>query len=122
MLVDANSPTGWFGTEWNWQGHNGAAKIGYPQGVERGEIIQVHRGGLARNNSIVSLRHGNLADPRGGSGGAWVTPYAANFGDDTNYAISVSSFVYNSQPGVQFGPYFDGAFRQLFQYVERGCK
>jgi Trypsin len=124
ILVDKPSRTGNFGTEWGWQGeYSDAAKIGYPGGVDDGEVIQVEKGPIAFVDGVVQMKHGNTADQGGSSGGAWIGKFSdAEGNDDGNYIISLESFGYDEEPGVDYGPYLDENFKSLWDYVENGCK
>lgn len=124
ILVENPSRTGNFGTHWGWRGaYNEANKIGYPGGVSNGEIIQVEHGPIAFVDGVVQMKHGNPADQGGSSGGAWVGQFHDVEGNnDGNYIISVESFGYDGEPGVDYGPYLDGNFKDLWDYVENGCQ
>ena len=121
ILVGEDSQNGWFGTAWGWQQYNEATKIGYPGGILDGQVIQVDQGPIKVENGIVELRHGNQADQGGSSGGAWIGDYSSQKGN-YNHIISVESFGYDGQPGVDYGPYFDGRLKILWDFVENGCK
>lgn len=124
IRVDNPSRTGNFGTHWGWRGaYNVANKIGYPGGVSNGEIIQVEHGPIAFVDGVVQMKHGNQADQGGSSGGAWIGAFSDREGNnDGNYVISVESFGYEGEPGVDYGPYLDENFKDLWDYVERGCR
>lgn len=124
IRVDNPSKTGNFGTHWGWRGeYNEASKIGYPGGVADGEVIQVEHGPISFVDGVVQMKHGNQADQGGSSGGAWIGDYSnAEGSDDGNYVISVESFGYDEEPGVDYGPYLDANFKDLWDYVENGCK
>ncbi|MCB1499600.1 MAG: trypsin-like serine protease [Bauldia sp.] len=124
IRVDKPSRTGNFGTHWGWRGaYNEANKIGYPGGVADGEVIQVEHGPIAFVDGVVQLTHGNTADQGGSSGGAWIGQYSdAEGNNDGNYIISVESFGYDEEPGIDYGPYLDENFKSLWDYVENGCK
>jgi hypothetical protein len=123
ILVDADSADGFFGTQWNWKGlHNRATKIGYPNGVEGGELMQVLNGALTFENGVIAMRHGNLLDGHGSSGGAWVALYTPVFNPSANYAVSITSFTIANRPGTSFGPYFTNEFKSLFDFAARGCR
>ena len=124
IRVDNPSRTGNFGTHWGWRGqYNDGVKIGYPGGVENGEIIQVERGPLAFVDGVVQMKHGNAADQGGSSGGAWIGAFSDREGNnDGNYVISVESFGYVEEPGIDYGPYLDENFKDLWDYVENGCR
>lgn len=124
ILVETPSSTGNFGTHWGWRGaYSDANKIGYPGGVANGEVIQVEHGPIAFVDGVIQMKHGNTADQGGSSGGAWIGNYSNVEGNDEgNYVISVESFGYEEEPGVDYGPYLDQNFRDLWQYVENGCR
>jgi V8-like Glu-specific endopeptidase len=123
IRVDGPSQTGNFGTHWNWRGeYSDARKIGYPGGVADGEIIQVEQGPIAFVDGVVQMRHGNTADQGGSSGGAWIGKYTDGDSDDANYVISIESFGYDEEPGIDYGPYLTEDFRSLWDYVENDCQ
>jgi|WetSurMetagenome_2_1015567.scaffolds.fasta_scaffold01293_12 hypothetical protein len=43
----------------------------------------------------------------GSSGGPWIVKYTPGVGGSTNYANSVTSYIYTAEPKQIFGPYFD---------------
>jgi len=123
IQVNADSKTGWFGTEWNWQGaYSRATKIGYPVGISSGEVIQVLSGPIAVGEGLVQLSHGDPNQQGGSSGGAWIGDYDTQNDANRNHVISVESFGFKDKPGVDYGPYFDGRVKQLYDYVSNGCK
>ena len=116
------STTGHFGTHWGWSGnYDGAIKIGYPGGVADGQVMQVETGPIRFVEGVVELTHGNEADQRGSSGGAWIGTAGGNVPQD-HYIISVESFGFPDQPGVDYGPYLTEEFKDLFDYVQNGCQ
>ena len=122
ILVTEDTETGWFGTQWNWEGnYDASTKIGYPVGVMKGEVIQVEHGPISIEDGIVELRHGNKAEQGGSSGGAWIGDYNSAKGD-FNHVISIELFGYDDKPGVDYGPYFDDRIKTLYDYVNNGCK
>ncbi len=122
LLVDGQSPFGYFGTYYNWASVDNATKIGYPTAVQRGEIIQVDSGPIWLDSGMVGMRQGNLADQRGSSGGAWILGLSDTLSDGANRVISVTSVEIVNMPGLLYGPYFTEAFRTLYDYTARGCK
>ncbi len=120
IRVTEDSKNGWFGTRRNWAGLDRATKIGYPGGVLNGQVIQVDAGPISVTDGIVQLKHGNMADQGGSSGGAWISDFKPGSAD-LNHIISVESFGYDEEPGVDYGPYFDGRLKILWDYVEGGC-
>lgn len=123
IKVDKPSKTGYFGTHWNWDGqYSDAVKIGYPGGVENGEVIQVEKGPIQFVEGVVQLTHGNPADQGGSSGGAWIGAFSDGNNTDANYIISVESFGVDGQPGIDYGPYLNEEFKSLFDYGENGCQ
>jgi Trypsin len=122
LLVEGQSTFGYFGTYYNWSGVNTATKIGYPIAVQHGEIIQVDSGQVWLDSGMVGMRHGNLADQRGSSGGAWILGLSDTLSDGANRVISVTSLETVNQPELIYGPYFTDAFRSLYDYTARGCK
>ena len=123
ILVNEDSKTGWFGTEWDWQGaYKTATKIGYPVGIARGEVIQVLPGPISVSEGIVELRHGDPNKQGGSSGGAWVADYDTQADPKHNHIITIESFGFEGQPGVDYGPYFDDRVKQLYDHVSNGCK
>ncbi len=116
---------GHFGTQWGWWGHHGSApKIGYPQDIEHGEIIQVDFGRLVsgRLPGIVGLIHNNTRNQHGSSGGAWVGNYDPSETPQSNYVISVTSHFVGDDRTSSFGPYFDENFANLLNFTGRGCR
>jgi len=123
ILVDQPSRTGYFGTHWGWAGaYDKATKIGYPGGISDGQVIQVDQGPIQFVEGVVQLKHGNTADQHGSSGGAWVADYSGGDNSDANYIISVESFGVEDQPGIDYGPYLNADFKDLWDYVENGCQ
>jgi hypothetical protein len=122
ILVDGESPTGYFGVEWNWGKYKDGTKIGYPGGIEDGEVIQVDKGPLSLIDGLVEMKHGNEADQGGSSGGAWVAKYTNAKDKKSNYIISVESFGFEGIPGIDYGPYLDDNFKGLWDYVANDCK
>ncbi|MCB1496167.1 MAG: trypsin-like serine protease [Bauldia sp.] len=123
IKVDKPSKTGYFGTHWDWQGqYNDVTKIGYPGGVENGEVIQVEKGPIQMVEGVVQLKHGNPADQGGSSGGAWIGKFDSGNNNDANYIISVESFGIDGQPGIDYGPYLNDDFKSLWDYGENGCQ
>jgi hypothetical protein len=123
ILVSDDSKTGWFGTQWDWEGtYKDATKIGYPVGIDKGEVIQVLPGPISVSEGIVELRHGDPNEMGGSSGGAWIGDYDTKGAAEHNHIISLESFGFDGKPGVDYGPYFDDRVKQLFDYVSNGCK
>jgi hypothetical protein len=123
LLLDHESTTGYFGARWNWEGVDGLTKIGYPRGIRDGEVIQVDQGQASVNGGLVALNHGNTADQHGSSGGAWIADFQYDStAHGMNQVASVQSFNYGALPGTEFGPYLNDDFKELWDYVERGCK
>ncbi len=121
--VDTDSKTGWFGTQWDWQGdYKSATKIGYPVGISKGEVIQVLPGPITIDSGLVELRHGDPNEQGGSSGGAWIGDYDSKGDPNHNHIISIESFGFEGKPGVDYGPYFDDRVKKLFDYVSNGCK
>jgi hypothetical protein len=63
-----------------------------------------------------------MANQHGGSGGAWLGDYATSFSPSSNHVASVSSFGYDREPGVLYGPYLNDRFKVLRTYVANGCR
>ena len=123
IQVNEDSKNGWFGTQWDWKGeYKTATKIGYPSGISEGQVIQVMPGPIDVSDGIVQLRHGDPSEQGGSSGGAWIGDYDTKGDPDHNHIISVESFGFKDQPGVDYGPYFDDRVKQLYDYVSNGCK
>ncbi len=122
-LVDGESKTGWFGTQWDWQGtYKNANKIGYPSGVDQGEVMQVVGGPITVGEGLVQMKHGDPNKQQGSSGGAWIGDYDTKGDPEHNHIISVESFNFADQPGVDYGPYFDDRVKKLYDYVSNGCQ
>jgi hypothetical protein len=126
LLADSPSVTGWFGMTWDWQGkYNNATKLGYPKGIIGGKLIQVDAGPLdfeEFGQNVISLHHGRNEEQGGTSGGAWVADFSYSSAASSNHIISVSSHTRGDDESVLYGPYFDDNFRELFDYVSRGCR
>jgi len=123
ILVDGDSKTGYFGTQWNWQGeYDNAAKIGYPTSMEDGEVIQVEKGPINIQDGIVQMNYGNPADQGGSSGGAWIGGFTDASGTEGNHVISLQSFHFEDETGVGYGPYLTDAFRKLWLFTANGCQ
>jgi hypothetical protein len=118
---------GHFGYQWGWWGqYNGVPKIGYPQDIEGGEVIQVEFGKLFQSGrrNIVGLYHNNPRNQEGSSGGGWIGKFETS-GDNSqsNYVISVTSHYWGDDKTKSYGPYWDGNnFQKLMAYTNRGCK
>ncbi|HLL29278.1 MAG TPA: hypothetical protein VKT73_16695 [Xanthobacteraceae bacterium] len=123
ILVDHESITGHFGARWNWEGIEQLNKIGYPGGMFDGEILQVEQGPISVSNGIVAIQHGNTAEQGGSSGGAWIADFKyGSTASGANQIASIESFGIPALPGVDFGPYLTDDFKELWDYVERGCE
>ncbi|HET7716425.1 MAG TPA: hypothetical protein VFK86_12445 [Bauldia sp.] len=124
LKVLGRSKMGHFGTHWNWAGeYREANRVGYLVGNGNAEVATVDRGRIAVSDGIVMLRHGNNRDQAGISGAAFIGGFTQNESrEDGNYVISVDSFSYREEPGVNYGPYFTADFKDLFDYAERGCQ
>ncbi len=121
LLTGESSATGHFGwsAQYDVSAFNPVIRIGYPIGLLSGKVIQVDVGQLSRQSAgILELRHGDPADQRGSSGGAWVGNYSGSSAGDTNRVISVNSFHQKPVRNVEYGPYFDNAFTDLLQYIQ----
>jgi len=116
---------GYFGLESGWWGrHNTVPKIGYPHGVEQGEVIQVQFGRLIRGHHpfVVGLKYDDVRDPGGSSGGAWVGKYEPTRNPQANRIISVESHG-TGEKGISYGPYWGGPqMVKLKEYVAAGCR
>ena len=78
---------------------------------------------LAVAKGIVGFRHGSRADQAGISGAAFIGAFSqAEKSNEGNYVLSVDSFSFRDEPGTNYGPYLDSSFKDLFDYVERGCR
>ncbi len=123
ILVNDDSKTGWFGTQWDWEGtYKSATKIGYPVGVSQGEVIQVLTGPIRVGEGLVELTHGDPNEQGGSSGGAWIGDYDTSGDPSHNHIITIELFGFKDKPGVDYGPYFDDRVKQLFEYVSNGCQ
>ena len=126
ILTDAPSDVGWFGFQWNWIGkYRSATRIGYPRGSLKGEVVQVDNGPLSVTNGIVQLKHGNMDDQHGSSGGGYVGAYSTESRSDRNSIISLQSFSHGKggeTSGIGYGPYFTEQIFDLFKYVRAGCR
>jgi hypothetical protein len=126
IKVRGGDNLGHFGTQWGWWGqYNTVPKIGYPQDIERGQVIQVEFGKLieGRMPGIVGLVHNNPRNQEGSSGGAWIGKMeTAGDSSDSNYVISVTSHYLGDDKTSSFGPYWDENFLNLMNYTSRGCQ
>lgn len=128
ILTTERSMTGWLGVSWNWRnsGFTTATKIGYPSGLQGGQIIQVDLGPLSFTNwdeNIASLVHGKPQEQGGTSGGAWIHDLAWSSGDQNkNHVISVSSHTRGGIESTIYGPYLDDGYKDLRDYTARGCQ
>ncbi|GEM_PF-2816813 len=139
ILVDSDSLTGVIRWQADWKGKwVGATRVGYPGQILGGEIVQQSHGIVFFADAIpIFTKGGNpVAYPglvvhwqsvinltQGSSGGAWVANSASNEGQNSNVAISVTSFNNNAFPGAMFGPYFtEKGFNALLRYTAAGCK
>ena len=99
IQVNADSKTGWFGTQWDWQGtYKAATKIGYPMGISDGEVIQVLPGPIQVSDGLVALKHGDPNKQGGSSGGAWIGDYDTKGDPSDNHVISVKLFNFADHP------------------------
>lgn len=117
------SGAGWLGlrTDHPNQHYDHWWSIGYPKNHgDNNRMYKVYGvdDGLIRPGVI---RMGGNPFNQGASGGAWIAeltiPHVGG-----NYAIGVNSFISDAAPGSVFGPVFDAATHNLFEYTERGCK
>ncbi len=123
MLVDENSPTGYFGWQANWQDTSDSVyKIGYPVGIAGGQEIQVEKGPIELHDGLIELHHGNPNDLKGSSGGAWVARFSDSDASNANYVISLTSFYFTNAPDVAYGPALGPDFKRLLDYVSSGCQ
>ena len=116
----------YFGWQSSWWGkYTTALKIGYPLGIEKGEVIQVEFGGQLIQGyqpGLVGLNHGNRRSGEGSSGGAWVGRYDPRGIPQSNYIISVTSHNMSGITGIDYGPYWDDHMESLMNYAKRGCR
>jgi hypothetical protein len=125
VTLDRETDVGSLGTHSGWKKsqYNSATKIGYPNGVADGKIIQVNRGPLTLEGWMVGLRHGVLPEQAGSSGGAFIGNYSTNDDDpDANYVISVMSFQVDGQTAISYGPYLDNGFYELLEHARTQCQ
>jgi hypothetical protein len=127
FLVEETSKTGHLGWRVNYDPAEFpiASKIGYPADIMNGEVVQVASGPFSADETrsgVVMLRHGNPKNAGGSSGGAWVGNFSPTLGEGKNLVISVTSHHIGSDTAVSYGPYLDGDFKTLLEYVQRGCK
>lgn len=122
IRVRGTTATGHFGWRAGWQGlYNNLVIIGYPLDIAQGEVIQVESGpAKVEENGLVQIKKSDPKFGPGSSGGAWIGDYTTR--NKANYVLSVMSFGYTGTPEYAYGPYFDVGFKDLLDYVERGCK
>jgi hypothetical protein len=134
VLVDGNSPTGTMPYELDWKGKaKEAVRVGYAGDILDGEIIQQALGIVFFANSIpmfpesppgLVVHWQSVTDlSQGTSGGAWITNFSTNEGQDKNVLVAVTSFGAADYPGAAMGAYLTAAdFNPLLAYVSNGCK
>lgn len=139
VLVDSDSLTGTIAWQGDWKGNwVGATRIGYPNDILSGEIIQQSHGIVFFADSIpiftengkqtsypniVVHWEGNTRLTQGSSGGAWIANYNSTEGSQNNIAIGISSFIVRGFPGAMFGPYLTAAkMNALLKFTQSGCK
>jgi hypothetical protein len=125
FFVPQASRTGHLGFHVNWLGaYREGTRIGYPGKIDGGETIQVVRGPLMNVKElprVVAIRDNNPNMSQGSSGGPWIAEAGSRAGAG-NRLVSVTSFGSDAMPGMAFGPYIDGDFVKMFQWVANGCK
>jgi len=125
ILVDANSASGYFGTHNSYpaDAYNEAVLTAYVGGVADGGVIQTFKGPVkVFDDGTVGIKHGSSANFGGAAGGAIVGAYSEGADPNANYVISVDSFAYNDEPGIDYGPYLDDKFKSLWDYTENNCE
>jgi Trypsin len=127
ILSEESSKTGYFGSVYNYQSsdYSNAVKVGYPGDILEGEVVQMDGGPLTfpeTRPGLVRLQHGNPKNAGGSSGGAWVGNLSPAIGRGTNMVISVTSHHVGDDTTVSYGPQFDGDWKKLYDFVQRGCK
>lgn len=125
-LIRVGEDYGNFGWHLDWRGEYGSANsIGYPGGLEEGEVIQVEGGSLFFPKSpegVVGLRTKNRRERGGASGGAMVANFNTNNVQGANHVISVNSYTMGGDESVQYGPYLTSDLPKLIEAVRRGCR
>jgi hypothetical protein len=139
MLVDADSLTGKIVWQGDWKGNwVGATRIGYPNDILNGEVIQEAHGIVFFADAIPLLTsNGNQQSypnlvvhwqrntklTGGSSGGAWIANFDATESDKNNIAIGITSFDMPAFPGAMFGPYLSTqSMNALLQFTQKGCQ
>jgi hypothetical protein len=124
ILARGTSRTGFFGHHYEYfpdDFYPEAPKIGYPQAILSGQVIQIDWGKVfVGNPGILGLRHNNPRNQEGSSGGAWVGRYERTRGQN-NYVFSVTSH-YTDDRSVSYGPKLDSDFKILLDYTNRSCR
>jgi hypothetical protein len=126
ILLDHDSPTGYFNWDVDWSGkYQKATMTGYPLAVLNGQIIQIVDGVLhfaSDRHNVVELVHAERTNiAQGASGGAWVANFSKEEAANHNSVLSVSSYLLSRSPGISFGPYLTADYRKLLDHVSRGC-
>jgi V8-like Glu-specific endopeptidase len=138
MLVDADSLTGKIVWQGDWKGNwVGATRIGYPNDILNGEVIQEAHGIVFFADAVpIFTSNGNQQSyPNlvvhwqrntkilgGSSGGAWIANFDATENAQNNIAIGITSFDMPAFPGAMFGPYLSTqSMNALLQFTQQGC-
>jgi len=126
ILMDHDSPGGYFNSAVDWNGkYRHATMIGYPYAPLTSQTIQTAFGSLSfvsdRPNVVALAHQDHQGLTEGTSGGAWVSAFGKEMSARENFIVSVSSYVNPGSPGVSFGPYLGSDYNSLFDYVSKGC-
>ncbi|MCB1488544.1 MAG: trypsin-like serine protease [Bauldia sp.] len=125
ILIDGESESGYFGTHRAWpaNAYPEAVMTAYTNGIADGGVVQAIKGAVTLyKDGVVGLNHGNKADITGAAGGAFVGSYTEGPDRNGNFVISVDSFTYGDEPGVNYGPYLNDDFKSLWDYTENSCQ
>ncbi len=125
IQVDHDSITGHYSWNVDWgKKYTNATATGYPGAMLEGQIIQTADGSLLKIQDIpneLGLKHNVIDLTQGSSGGAWVANFSKEEKPDMNILIGLNSMVSSQWPGISFGPYLTADFKNLFEYVSKGC-
>jgi hypothetical protein len=140
VLVDGRSPTGTVPYALDWRGkYNYADRIGYPNDILDGAIIQDAPGVVFFGSDIpigqysspnLVMQWGPITDATEGmSGGGWIANLSQSEGPGKNVLIAVTSFGAVTEDGTQifpggtFAAYLTAAeFDPLLSSVSNGCR
>jgi hypothetical protein len=109
ILVDHDSPAGYFNSEVEWKDkYRSATMIGYRSVALASQTIQSAFGALSfvsDRPNVVALAHPDRPElAPGTSGGGWIASFYEEASAEHNMLVGVSSYINTGSPGVSFGP------------------